>query len=54
MTLNELEKQYKMNKLRFVYRTIFFLLIAISIIVYEPIVSIIPIELASITGYWLI
>lgn len=52
MTLNELENQYKMNKLRFIYRTIFFVLISISIIIYEPLASIIPIALAGVTGYW--
>ena len=54
MTLNELEEQYKMNQLRFIYRTIFFGLIAISMIFYEPISCIIPIALAIITDYWLI
>lgn len=54
MTLNELEEQYKINKLRFIYRTIFFGLIAISMIFYEPISSFIPVTLAIITDYWLI
>ena len=54
MTINELRKQYKLNKIRFIYRTIFFILIAISITLYEPIATIIPMSFAIITGYWLI
>ena len=54
MTLNELTNQYKMNKLRFAYRTIFFILASISILVYDPIISIIPIFMAILTGYWII
>lgn len=54
MTIYELKNQYSINKTRFVYRTVFFILIAISIMLYQPIVIIIPIVLAIITGYWLI
>ena len=54
MTLYELESQYKTNKLRLIYRTLFLTLMAISIIVYQPLASIIPVALASITDYWLI
>ena len=54
MTINELEKQYKMNKLRIIYRTIFLVLIIISVISYKPFTSIIPASLLIITNYWLI
>ena len=54
MTINELRNQYSMNKTRFLYRTLFFVLIAISMFVYEPISIIIPFVIATITGYWLI
>ena len=37
MTLNELENQYKMNKIRLIYRTIFFIIIALAVMFYEPI-----------------
>ncbi|MBP3802202.1 MAG: hypothetical protein J6I85_09360 [Clostridia bacterium] len=54
MNLYELSNQYKINKIRFIYRNIFFILIALSIAAYEPIVSIIPIIFAVVTDYWLI
>ena len=54
MTLNELENQYKINKLRITYRTIFLVLIIILVISYEPFISIIPALLLIITNYWLI
>ena len=54
MTLNELENQFKMNKLRMIYRTFFFVLIAISVLFYDILACILPILLAVITGYWLI
>ena len=53
MTLQELENQYKFNKTRLLYRTLFFIIVALGIIVYEPIAMIIPISFAIITGYWL-
>jgi len=37
MTLSELENQYKMNKIRLIYRTIFFIIIALAVMFYEPI-----------------
>lgn len=54
MSLTELENQYNINKSRFIYRSIFFILIAISTIIYEPIVSFVPVVFAIMTGYWLI
>ena len=54
MTLSELENQYKMNKIRLIYRTIFFIIIALVVMFYEPISFILPIGLAIITGYWLV
>ena len=54
MTVNELNKQYKMNQIRFVYRSVFFICITILIAISEPIVSSIPVIIAVITGYWLI
>ena len=54
MNLYELNNQYKMNKMRFIYRNIFFILISLSIAAYDPIVSIIPIIFAIVTDYWLI
>ena len=54
MTLSELENQYKMNKIRLIYRTIFFIIIALAVMFYEPISFILPIGLAIITGYWLV
>lgn len=54
MTINELRNQYNMNKTRFLYRTLFFILIAILMFIYEPISIIIPFAFAMITGYWLI
>lgn len=54
MTISELKNQFTMNKTRLIYRTIFFILIALSIMVYEPIAVIIPFGFAMITGYWLI
>lgn len=54
MKLSELENQYKMNKIRLFYRTIFFIIIALVVMFYEPILSILPIGLAIITGYWLV
>ena len=54
MNLFELKNQYRMNKTRFIYRNVFFILIALSITVYEPIAAIIPIIFAIVTNYWLI
>ena len=54
MTLSELENQYKKNKIRLIYRTIFFIIIALAVMFYEPISFILPIGLAIITGYWLV
>lgn len=54
MSIDELKNQYKMNKIRFAYRSIFFILVAISAIFVKPIVSIIPIIFLVITDLWLI
>ena len=50
----ELESQFKFNKTRLLYRSIFFILIAIAIMIQSPILSIIPISFTLITGYWLL
>lgn len=49
----ELESQFKFNKTRLLYRSIFFVLIAITIMIQSPIISIIPISFAIITGFWI-
>lgn len=54
MTLSELENQCKMNKIRLIYRTIFFIIVALAIMSYGPILFILVIGLAIITGYWLV
>lgn len=53
MSVNELNSQYKFNKIRLLYRSIFFIIVALGMIVYEPVAMIIPISFAVITGYWL-
>lgn len=54
MTVSELENQYKKNKTRLLYRTIFFIIIALAVMFYELILFMLPIGLDIITGYWLV
>ena len=54
MSKVELDEQYKMNKIRLIYRSIFLILVAISAVMIEPLIAIMPVALLIITGYWLI
>ena len=54
MNLFELEKQFKFNKIRLIYRSLFFVISALIIMITSPTTAIIPISFALITGFWLI
>ena len=54
MNVWELENQLKFNKIRMIYRSLFFAISALAIMITSPAVAIIPISFALITGYWLL
>lgn len=54
MTIGELESQFKINQLRLIFRSLFLILVTLTIGFTMPILVIIPIGILVITNYWLL